>query len=252
MRELQGTVALVTGASSGIGRAAAVAFARAGARVVVADVDDDRGPRTVALVEEAGGQAVFVHCDVSRSKDCEAAVTAATRAWGRLDSAFNNAGIEGVLQPCADYPEEVFRRVIDVNVTGQFLCMKYEIPAMLAAGGGAIVNCASVLGRVAFANAGAYVAAKHGLLGLTKSAALEYATNRIRVNAVCPGFIETPMLERAGLLRTETRGAIEALHPMKRLGTAEEIAEAVVFLCSKRASFITGEALLIDGGYVAQ
>ena len=221
--------------------------------MVVADVDDDRGPQTVGLIERAGGHGVFVHCDVSRSTDCAAAVAAATKTWGRLDAAFNNAGVEGVSQPCADYPEEAFRRVIDVNLTGQFLCMKHEIPALIAAGGGAIVNCASILGRVGFANASAYVAAKHGLIGLTKTAAIEYATKGVRVNAVCPGFIETPMLERAGLLADPAlRSVIEGLHPMKRLGTAEEIAGAVLYLCSPRATFVTGQALLVDGGFVAQ
>jgi len=252
MKDFDGKVALVTGAASGIGRAAALAFAREGASVVVADVDIDRGPQTVATIERAGGRAVFARCDVSRAADCAAAVALATATWGRLDAAFNNAGIEGRQLPAAECPEEAFRRVIDVNLVGLFLCMQHEIPAMEAAGGGAIVNCASILGHVAFANASAYVAAKHGVVGLTKTAAVELAAKGVRVNAVCPGFIETPMLQRAGLLADPAaRAGVEALHPMKRLGTSEEIADAVVFLCSKRASFVTGASLLVDGGYTA-
>lgn len=246
-------VALVTGASTGIGRATALAFAREGARVVVADVNTERGPETVRAIEQAGGKAAFAKCDVSRGADVEAAVKLAVATWGRLDVAFNNAGIEGAQAPCADYPEDSFRRVIDVNLTGAFLCMKHEIPAMLAAGGGAIVNCSSILGHVGFANSAAYVAAKHGVLGLTKTVALEYAERRVRVNAICPAFIATPMLERAGMLKDETtRAAMDALHPMNRMGTPEEIAAATLFLCSDAASFITGEALLADGGYVAR
>jgi len=252
MKEFEDKVVLVTGASSGIGRATAVAFAAAGASVVVADADWDRGPQTVGMIECSAGRAIFAPCDVSRGEDCARAVALATKTWGRLDIAFNNAGIAGQQLPTSDYPEDAFRRVLDVNLVGVFLCMHHEIPAMIAAGGGAIVNCASILGDVGFANAPAYVAAKHGVLGLTKTTALEYATKGIRVNAVCPGFIETPMLQRAGLLDPAVRAGIEALHPMKRLGTAEEIADAVLFLCSKRASFVTGTSLLVDGGYVAQ
>ena len=251
--DFSGRVALVTGASSGIGRATALAFARDGANVVVADIDDDKGPRTVAEIEKIGRKAIFVHCDVSRNDECARAVEGAMKSFGRLDAAFNNAGVEGQMAATADYPEAAFRRVIDVNLLGPFLCMKNEIPAMIASGGGAIVNCASILGHVGFASAAAYVSAKHGLVGLTKTAAVEYATQKIRINAVCPGFIETPMLTRAGILGEPTmRATIEGLHPMKRLGTADEIAGAVLYLCSSQASFVTGASLLVDGGYIAQ
>jgi NAD(P)-dependent dehydrogenase (short-subunit alcohol dehydrogenase family) len=248
-REFEGKVALVTGASSGIGRAAALAFAREGAGVVVADVDRDRGPAVVREIEQGGGKATFVACDVTRADDVGRAVA----ALGRVDVAFNNAGVAGDLVPSGEVTEAQFRRVLDVNLVGVFLCMRSEIASMLRTGGGAIVNCASILGHVGFANASAYVASKHGLVGLGKAAAIEYATQGIRVNTVCPGFVETPMLERAGLLAdAATRAGIEALHPMKRIGRSEEIAEAVLYLASPRASFVTGAALLVDGGYVAQ
>jgi NAD(P)-dependent dehydrogenase (short-subunit alcohol dehydrogenase family) len=175
------------------------------------------------------------------------------RTYGRLDCACNNAGIEGVPALTADYPEDVWRRVIDVNLTSVWLCMKHEIPSMQEQHGGAIVNMASILGQVGFASASAYVAAKHGVIGMTKTAAVEYAAQDIRINAVCPGFISTPMLERGGI-EAGSAGLemIKNLHPAKRLGTPEEIAEAVLWLCSDAASFVTGAALLVDGGYVAQ
>jgi NAD(P)-dependent dehydrogenase (short-subunit alcohol dehydrogenase family) len=250
---LKDKVALVTGAGSGIGRASALALAREGAKVVVADVNGPGGSETVSLINKAGGQALFVQADVSRSSQVEEMVRAAVKAYGKLDCAFNNAGIEGTPALTADYPEEVWNRVLAINLTGMWLCMKYEIPQMLAQKSGAIVNCASILGQVGFATAPAYVASKHGLLGLTKTAAIEYAARGIRINAVCPGFIETPMLERGGITtRPEVREQITALHPMKRLGRPEEVAHAVVWLCSEEASFVTGQALLVDGGYVAQ
>lgn len=246
-------VALVTGAGSGIGRASALALAREGAKVVVADVNGPGGGVTVSLINKAGGQASFVEVDVSRSAQVEEMVRAAVKSFGRLDCAFNNAGVEGTPALTADYPEEVWNHVLAVNLTGMWLCMKHEIPQMLAQGSGAIVNCASILGQVGFATASAYVASKHGLLGLTKTAAIEYAARGIRINAVCPGFIETPMLERGGITtHPDVREQIVGLHPMKRLGRPEEIAEAVVWLCSDAASFVTGQALLVDGGYVAQ
>lgn len=252
-RQFENKVAIITGAAYGIGQATAVAFAREGAKVVVSDVADAGGEETVALIRRSGGTARYVRCDIADADQVRALVEGTVQAYGRIDVAFNNAGIEGTLTPLGELPEATWRRVIDVNLTGQFFCMQQELRQMEKQGGGAIVNNASILGTVGFANAGAYTAAKHGLLGLTKVAALEYAPKGIRVNAVCPGFIETPMLSRAGITsKPEMRKVIEGLHAMKRLGRSEEVAETVLFLCSDHASFVTGVPLLVDGGYVAQ
>lgn len=252
-RSFDGKVALVTGAGAGIGRATSLAFARDGSRVVVADINAAGGEETVQMIRRSGGEAHFANTDVGEAAQVAALIEETITTYGRLDYACNNAGIEGVSQPTADYPEEIWRRVLTINLTGAWLCMKYEIPQMLRTGGGAIVNMSSVLGTVGFPNAAPYVAAKHGLIGLTKTAALEYATQGIRVNAVCPAFVATPMLERAGLLTDpEMHQMLVNLHPVKRLGTPEEVAEAVLWLCSDAASFATGQALLVDGGYVAQ
>lgn len=249
----EGKVAVVTGAGSGIGRASALAFARESAQVVVADISVQGGEETVRLINAANGEAQFVKCDVSQSADVQALMDVTIRTYDRLDYACNNAGIGGGSASTGDYSEEDWRRVIDVNLTGTWLCMKYEIPLMLQQGGGAIVNMASILGKVGFANAPAYVAAKHGMIGLTETAALEYATQNIRVNAVCPGFIYTPLLEQAGMQAgSDLHKLISDLHPMKRMGTSEEVAEAVIWLCSEAAAFVTGHALLVDGGYTAQ
>ncbi|MEX1248636.1 MAG: SDR family oxidoreductase [Anaerolineales bacterium] len=253
MGAFDGKVALVTGGGTGIGRATALVFAAKGAAVVVADVDAKEAGQTVELVKKAGGKALFVQADVSKAADCQNMVAKAVEAFGRLDFACNNAGIGGASAPVAEMTAEDWQRVIDINLSGVFFSMKYEIPEMLKAGGGAIVNMASILGQVGFANAAAYVSAKHGVLGLTKTAALEYAAQGIRVNAVCPAFIETPMLERAGIMQNEgMRKFIEGLHPIGRMGQPEEIAGVVTFLCSPEASFIHGESLLVDGGYIAR
>jgi NAD(P)-dependent dehydrogenase (short-subunit alcohol dehydrogenase family) len=249
--DLDGKVAIVTGAGSGIGRATALALAREGARVVVSDLVEQGGWETVRLIAEAGGQATFVRADVSRPEDCAALAARAEEAYGRLDIACNNAGIGGEPAPTADYAIEAWQRMIGINLSGVFYCMKYQIPRLVAAGGGAIVNIASVLGQVALPGAPAYVAAKHGVVGLTKNAAVEYAAAGIRVNAVGPGFIRTPLLSR--LQEDEARmQAIAGLHPLGRLGEPEEVAELVVWLCSARASFVTGAYYAVDGGYLAR
>ena len=252
MSALEGKAARVTGGGSGLGRASAIALARAGATVTVADVDEQGGKETAALVfEEAGGDADFVRADVTQADEVEAMVDKTVARWGRLDCALNNAGTTGASAPTADYTLEDWNRAIALNLTGVFLCLKYEIPAMLE-GGGAIVNMASGAGLVGFPGLPAYVASKHGVVGLTRAAALEYASQGLRVNAICPGSTRTPMPE--GLLggdeqveRMMTRAV-----PLGRLGRPEEIAEAVVWLCSDAASFVVGHALAVDGGSVIQ
>ena len=246
-------VAIVTGGSSGIGRATALAFAHEGVRVVIADVSETEGEHVVKEIRQSGGEAFVVKTDVSQSAEVQHLVNKTVEVYGRLDYAVNNAGIGGTSALTADYSEADWDRVIEVNLTGVWLCMKYEIPRLIDQGGGAIVNVSSILGLVGFANACAYTSSKHGLIGLTKVAAMEYAAKGLRINAVCPAFIATPMLERAGLTTDSTTyNAVAALHPIKRLGTPEEVAAMVVWLCSEAASFVTGTAMLVDGGYVAQ
>lgn len=244
-----GKVAIVTGAAGGIGRASALAFARAGARVVVADVNAAGGNETVALVRDAGDEARFVETDVSSSPSVQAMVAATLDAFGRLDVAHNNAGVAGANLPVAELPEDEWDRVMGVMLRGVFLCLKHEIPAMLAGGGGAIVNTASGAGLVAYPNQSAYVASKHGVIGLTKTAALEYGHRGVRVNAVCPGTVWSPMVE-AALRMPGLEQQLVGMHPIGRLGTADEIANAAVWLCSDEASFVLGHALAVDGGYV--
>jgi len=249
---LSGKTALVTGAGSGIGRATAYAFAKAGANVVVADVDRGGGNETVSTITSGGGKALFVATDVSRPADVQALIAAARKHYGSLDCAFNNAGIQGELSSTADCTEENWDRITGINLKGVWLCMKYELEAMLAQGAGAIVNCASNFGLVGSVNMPAYSAAKHGVVGLTKTAALENARLGVRVNAVCPGPVHTPLVDRIVAVTPEIVSAIEAREPVGRMGKPEEIATAVVWLCSPEASFVTGAALAVDGGYVAQ
>lgn len=253
---LAGKVAVVTGGSSGIGRATAQIFAREGAKVVVADVGVEGGAETVRLINGSGGEATFVQTDVAQPADAEAMVKKAVEIYGRLDCAFNNAGIEGVVQPTVDYGEADWDRVISINLTGVWLCMKYELQQMLTQGSGAIVNTASIAGLVGLPGFSAYVAAKHGVNGLTKTAALEYAKSGIRVNAVCPGPVQTPLVDKVLAAQPELGDqiikAIEAREPVGRMGQPEEIAEAVVWLCSDAASFVTGTAMSVDGGFVTQ
>jgi NAD(P)-dependent dehydrogenase (short-subunit alcohol dehydrogenase family) len=250
---LNGKVALVTGGASGIGRATALTFAREGAKLVVADMNVDGGQQTVHMITENGGEATFLQVDVSNATEVQAMISKAVETYGRLDCAHNNAGISSGGQRAftADYPEERWHQVIAINLTGVWLCMKYEIPQMLQQGGGTIVNTASVAGLVGLPYASAYVASKHGVVGLTRTAALEYAKSGIRVNCVCPGYIETPMTEQ-GRNDPERMAHMLASEPIGRIGKPEEIAETVVWLCSDAASFVTGHTMTVDGGYVAQ
>lgn len=249
---LDGKVTLVTGAGSGIGRASAMAFAREGAQVVVSDVAVEGGEETVRMIKEAGGEATFVKADVSRAAEVEALVNSVVETYGRLDCSHNNAGVEGTMGFTVDCTEENWDRTISINLKGVWLSLKYEIPHMIEQGGGAIVNTASVAGLVGFQNLPAYVASKHGVVGLTRTAALEYAQQGIRVNAVCPGVIWTPMVERVTGGDPEVEAQFAALEPVGRMGRPEEIAESVVWLCSDAASFVTGHAMAVDGGFVAQ
>jgi NAD(P)-dependent dehydrogenase (short-subunit alcohol dehydrogenase family) len=243
-------VALVTGASFGIGRAAAIAFAKRGAKVVLLDWMEDY--ETFNAIKELGGEVVFYACDISKSSEVEATHVKAIEHFGRLDYAYNNAGIEGVTAKTQDYTEENWDKVINVNLKGVFLCMKYQIPQMLKNGKGAIVNCASIAGVVGFEGLPAYVASKHGIIGLTKTAALENARTGIRVNVVCPGVIKTPMISRSTGDNKEAIKQYEQLEPMGRLGNPEEVAEAVIWLCSDQSSFITGHSMMVDGGWTAK
>lgn len=251
-KSLEGKIALVTGAGSGIGQTTAVTFAREGAKVVAADINLADAEKTAHSIESAGGEAIAVKVDVSKSADVEAMVKAVVNEYGRLDCAFNNAGIGSRGQSTIDYTEEDFDRTIAINLKGVWLCMKYEIPQMLKQGSGAIVNTASIMGVVGIDNSSAYVAAKHGVVGLTKTAALEFARKGIRVNAVCPGVIETPMVLRYTDEHPEVKEKYISRTPLGRLGNPQEVAETVVWLCSDDASFIHGHPMVIDGAWTAQ
>ncbi len=249
---VEGKVALITGGSTGIGRACAQIFVREGAQVAVADVNVEDAEETVRLIQDAGGEAVFIRTDVSKAADVEAMVKTVIKTYGRLDCAFNNAGIEGEVRSTQEYAGATWDRVIAINLKGVWLSMKAEIQHMLSRGGGAIVNTASAAGLVAVPDMSAYVAAKHGVVGLTKTAALEYAKAGIRVNAVCPGGVDTPMLRRVFTNNPPAAEAVAAAEPVGRLAQPAEIGEAVVWLCSEAASFVTGHPMVVDGGFVAQ
>jgi len=250
---VNGKIVLVTGGGSGIGRATSLALVREGAKVMIADYNAKGGEETVKMIKEKGGEASFMHADVSVTKQVEAMIQKTVEVYGRIDGAHNNAGIEGRTADTINCTEETFDRTIAINLKAVWLCMKYEIPQMLKQGGGAIVNTASIAGLLGFNGLPAYVASKHGVVGLTRTAALEYATKNIRVNCVCPGVINTPMVER--LIDSSPdygKTELEAMEPVGRMGKPEEIAEAVVWLLSDAASFVTGHPMVVDGGWVAR
>ncbi len=249
---LANKVALVTGGGSGIGRATALAFARAQAQVVVVDAQSEGGHETVRLIQDTGSDAIFVQADVSRASDVESMVRQTIATYGRLDVAHNNAGVEPEMASISESSEADWDRVIAVNLKGIWLCLKYEIAAMLQHGGGALVNTASVVGFLGQRDMASYVASKHGVLGLTKAAALEYADAGIRVNAVCPAIVATPMLDRFTGGDDRVASALTAGYPVKRLIDPQEVADAVLWLCSERASYLNGHALVLDGGFSIQ
>lgn len=249
-QQFKGQVALVTGGASGIGQASALTLARGGAKVVIVDVNGELGEKTVATVKQAGGESIFLNVDVSDPEAVEKMVADTVAAFGKLDISVNNAGIGGELNSTGSYSIAGWRKVIDVNLNSIFYCMRYEIPQMLKQGTGAILNMSSILGVVGFANASAYVAAKHGIIGLTKTAALEYGKQGIRINSIGPAFIKTPLI--SGVLDEQAQIQLAALHAVGRMGEAQEVADLVAFLCSDQASFLTGGYYLVDGGYTAQ
>ena len=251
MSEFTGKVALITGGNAGIGRATAIEFAQHGAKVVITGRREKEGHEVIAEIKALGGEAIFAKTDVSKESDVKAMIERTLEMFGRLDCAFNNAGIEETLTPLSNQTEETYDQIMDINVKGVWLSLKHEIPAMLKTGGGAIVNSSSIGGLVGYAMAPVYVASKHAVIGLTKSIALEYAKQNVRVNAVAPGSIETRML-RDFASAPEVRQMLEAGHPMGRIGQPKEVASTVIWLCSGGASFVTGQTLAIDGGYTVQ
>jgi NAD(P)-dependent dehydrogenase (short-subunit alcohol dehydrogenase family) len=252
VKEFQNKVAIVVGGTTGIGRAAAVAYAREGAKVVVAGRRAAEGEETVRLLGAEGGEGIFVTIDVSKAVQVKELVERTLQKFGRLDFAFNNAGIEQVSSPFLEQDEETFDRVVDINAKGVWLCMKYEIPAMLKTGGGSIVNTASVLGVIGIPGNEIYVASKHAVIGLTKSAAVEFGKQGIRVNAILPGVVDTDMYKRFAGDKPEFRAQMTAMHPIGRIGKPEDMAEAAIWLSSSKSSFVTGHSLMVDGGYTAQ
>lgn len=256
MGMLSGKAALITGAGAGIGRATALKFAAEGAKVMISDIHSKGGEETAAMIHEAGGHAVFQYADVARQEDVRALVAGAVDEFGSLDCAVNNAGIEGMIAPLSEQTEANFDAIMGVNLKGTFLCLQAEIIHMLKSGGGSIVNLSSVAGLIGFPGLSPYVASKHAVAGLTRNAALEYAKQGIRVNAVCPGGIATRMLDSLAEQATggaeTTREMMDPLHPMGRIGTPEEVANLIVWLCSSNASFVTGAIIPVDGGYIAQ
>ena len=252
MGRLEGKVALVTGGGGGIGRATSLAFAREGAKVAVVDVLPQAGEETVQMIKDAGGEAIFIKTDVTKSEEVKAMADKTFTVFGKLNCAFNNAGISGDIISVSRCSEESWDRMMDINLKGVFLCMKYEIPKMLKSGGGSIVNTASVMGLVGEPGHPAYAASKHGVVGLTKSSAIFYAESNIRINAVCPGLIRTPMADKILTEHPELKQTVESLTPMRRMAETDEVARAVIFLCSDDASYITGFPLAVDGGWVAR
>lgn len=251
MSLFDGKVAIVTGGGSGIGQAACHLYAREGAKVVVSDIDEKGGNETCQAIQEMNGEAAFIRADVSNPTECQALVDKTLEKYGRLDIAFNNAGIGGEANLTGEYSIEGWQKVIEINLSGVFYCMRYEIPAMLKTGGGAIVNMASILGQVGISQSPAYVAAKHGVVGLTRTAAVEYAQEGLRINSVGPAFISTPLI--SALEQNEkARAHLISLHPIGRLGRSEEVAELVIWLSSDKASYITGAYYAVDGGYLAR
>lgn len=250
--QFDGKVALVTGAGSGIGRASALAFAKQGARVVVNDILPEGGEETIRRIKESGGEAVFIKADVSRADEVESLINDTVKTYSRLDCAHNNAGIPGPAALTADYTEEQWDRVININLKSVFLCMKYEIPQMLKQGSGSIVNTASTMGVVGFGTGPAYVTSKHGIIGLTKSTALGYVKDGLRINAVCPGNTDTSIFDNVKKKLPELYEVVMAATPIGRLAQPEEIANAVIWLCSDAGSYCTGHAMVVDGCYTAQ